>query len=163
MNSYADIINLDKILEKNDILLVIKIHPMAVFKKCEYKNIIIMDNTDIISRGVRLYEFVKEFDALITDYSSIYCDYLLLNRPIGFTLDDYSKYQNNRGFVFENFIEYMPGHHLYTIKDMYEFINDIASGKDFYKTDRDKVLPVFCKYIDGENCRRLAEFVGLSK
>lgn len=153
---------IDKVLSDNNILLVVKIHPMALFKQNNLKNIKIMTNSDIIPKGVRLYEFVKEFDALITDYSSIYCDYIMLNRPIGFTLDDYREYENSRGFVFDNQINYMPGHHVFSIENFIGFINDIAQGKDPYREERERMLPVFCKYIDGNNCERLANYAGLT-
>lgn len=161
-STYESLNRLNVILEKKKMLLVIKIHPMACFKKKSYKNIKIVTNNDIISQKVRLYEFVKEFDALVTDYSSIYCDYLMLDRPIAYTLDDYEKYENSRGFVFERFIDYMPGHHLYTQENMVEFINDISMNSDPYKDDRRKLLSVFCKFVDGKNCERLAKAVGLS-
>ena len=48
-------------------------------------------------------------DALITDYSSVYFDYLLLDKPIGFTVDDMELYIKDRGFIFNNPEEYMPG------------------------------------------------------
>lgn len=161
IEKYDDLDKLDKILSKRKVLLVIKIHPMALFKKRYYKNIIIVTNNDIIPKGVRLYEFVKEFDALITDYSSIYCDFLMLNRPIGFTLDDFEEYENSRGFVFDDFINYLPGQHLYFVKDIFKFVDNVAFGIDEFIEEREKMIPVFCKYTDGRNCEKLAEFAGL--
>lgn len=158
---YDDLNKLDQVLSEEQILLVIKIHPMAVFKKNECQNILIVTNDDIIPKGVRLYEFVKEFDSLITDYSSVYCDYLLLDRPIGFTLDDFEAYEKTRGFVFDNFINYMPGHHIYTVNDLISYVADIASGNDKYRDARRKITPVFCRFTDGKNCERLAKAVGL--
>lgn len=162
LKKYDDLAKLDEILDKKGALLVIKIHPMAIFKKHFYKNIITITNNDIIPKGIRLYEFVKEFDALITDYSSIYCDFLMLNRPIGFTLDDFEQYNNSRGFVFDNFIQYMPGQHLYYIKDVFQFIDNIVNEVDEFIEERKKMIPIFCKYTDGKNCEKLVKFVGLT-
>lgn len=57
-------------------------------------------------------------DALITDYSSVCVDYLIVDKPIAYTLDDYEVYKQTRGFVFEDPHEYMPGHHLYRFSDL---------------------------------------------
>ncbi len=39
---------------------------------------------------------------LVSDYSSVAIDYLLLDRPLGFTLDDYEAYTESRGWVFDD-------------------------------------------------------------
>ena len=158
----SDLKKLDDLLHELNVLLVIKVHPMALFKEYFFRNIITITNNDIIPKGVRLYEFVKEFDALITDYSSIYFDYIILNRPIGFTLDDYEKYKSTRGFVFDNMIEYMPGHHIYSFDDMKQFIVDVRNEIDMYENQRIKYKRLFQKYEDN-NCKRLARFVDIEK
>lgn len=49
-----------------------------------------------------LYNFLGEVDVLITDYSSIYFDYLMYNRPILFYCFDYDYYlTKDRGFNFD--------------------------------------------------------------
>lgn len=85
----------------------------------------------------------------------------MLNLPIGFTLDDFEEYENSRGFVFDNFINYLPGQHLYFVKDIFKFVDNVAFGIDEFIEEREKMLPIFCKYTDGRNCEKLAEFAGL--
>ena len=160
--SYQDLKELNSFLEHIGVLLVIKVHPLAQLKVGLLKNIIVLKNEDIISKWVRLYEFVKEFDALITDYSSVFPDFLLLDRPIGFTMDDYEDYEKMRGFFFDNFKDYMPGHHMYNIDDIHKFVTDLVNGIDEYKEERKRVLPIFWKYTDGNNCKRLAKKIGIS-
>lgn len=51
-----------------------------------------------------LYRFVKDMDILITDYSSIYFDYLLLKKPIVLTPFDYEEYiKSERPLYFDYF------------------------------------------------------------
>lgn len=157
LDNYQKLREMDVILKRLNNLLVIKIHPYAKFKDIQLSNILMMKNDDILPKGVKLYEFVKDFDALITDYSSIYFDYMLLDRPIAFTLDDYQSYADNRGFVFENAKEYMPGSHIYNFKDMEQFVGEVTKGIDNYKQKRNQLMPEVCKYTDGNNCKRLAE------
>lgn len=42
-----------------------------------------------------LYEILPHTDLLITDYSSVYFDYLLLDKPIVFTPTDLGEYSKN--------------------------------------------------------------------
>ena len=96
-------------------------------------------------------------DGLITDYSSIGFDFLLVDKPIGFTLDDYEKYKNSRGFVFENPLEYMPGNHIYSLSDLLEFIKNVAEQKDEYKEDRAKVRSIAHNETE-DYCQRIIEY-----
>ena len=159
---YEDMESFNKFLNEKKVIVIIKAHPMSNLKNKEYSNIIIINNSDLRSKGVKLYEFISNFDALITDYSSVFPDFLLLNRPIGFTMDDYEEYERTRGFFFDDFKNYMPGHHMYNYEDMTKFINDLVVGKDDYQDARKKVLPVFWKYADNKNCERLLKTVGIS-
>lgn len=154
--------SLNDFLKEKKALLVIKVHPQAMYEfDGELSNIIIVNNNDIIPHGVRLYEFIKEFDALITDYSSVFCDFLVLNRPMAFTLDDLELYGNNRGFVFPKVENYMPGHHIKTMDDFLTFIDDCIADRDLYIEERKRVRPFFCAYSDGNNSKRLLERVGV--
>lgn len=156
-----DIAKFNRYLESKNVMVIIKAHPMSKLSNSKHSNIMIVNNDDLATKGIKLYEFLKDFDALITDYSSVFPDFLLLNRPIGFTMDDYEEYEKTRGFFFDNFKEYMPGQHMYTYVEMEEFIEDVVENNDVYKEQRESILPVFWKYTDGNNCKRLVETIGL--
>ena len=68
-----------------------------------------------------LYTLIKDIDVLITDYSSIYIDYLLLERPILFLPYDREAYLKTRGFNFD-YDEVTPGP---KPKSYAEFLNSI--------------------------------------
>ena len=95
-------------------------------------------------------------DALITDYSSIAVDYLLLDKPIAFTLDDYEEYKQLRGFVFKDALAYMPGHHVFETDQLEAFFDDICAGNDRYRDDRRRLMPRMQNPTDSY-CRRIAE------
>ena len=61
---------------------------------------------------------------------------MIVDKPIAFTLDYYEEEKKTRKFVFDDIREYMPGHHLYNITDMENFIDDISKGNDPYKDKR---------------------------
>jgi CDP-glycerol glycerophosphotransferase (TagB/SpsB family) len=161
LESTNDLIKLNDLLCDENIFLVIKIHEHSDFNKIDFSNIKSITNREILPKGVKLYEFVKEFDALITDYSSIFVDYLILNRPIGFTLDDYNSYLENRGFSIDNPINMMPGHHILNYEDFINFILDISNSYDKYEIDRYNILKLTNSYYDNKNCERLIKLAGI--
>lgn len=150
--------------KERNIVLIVKPHPSDKNEiRCEdrYNNIKVISNDNLQQRDVQLYSLLAHADALITDYSSVYCDYLLRDRPMGFIITDIEEYKNGRGFVFDTPLEYMPGSIISNEGEFMEFFNDIHLGKDRTKEKRDQLKLIFNKYDDGKNCERIAETIGL--
>ena len=163
LNGSEDLEELDHLLEELDMLLVIKKHPLQIgWKGTEEKlsNICYLSDGMLEKEKIRLYEVVGISDALISDYSSIAVDYLLLDRPIGYVLADYELYKEKRGYVFDDPLEYMPGEKLYDRKDIAEFLQHISDGTDLFRQERQKMLPLMHNKTDNY-CRRLAEYLEL--
>lgn len=93
-------------------------------------------------------------DVLITDYSSVYFDYQLLDRPIGFAIDDVEEYRRNRGFVFDNILDYMPGEKIYSFDELKTFFDHLHKGQDDYSEKRKKVNDLVNHWQDAGNCER---------
>jgi len=94
-------------------------------------------------------------DALLTDYSSIFVDYLLLQRPIIFYPFDLKEYDNLRGLVidFRNNIQ-TPGPKITKLLDIIEL-----SSEDFKDYDLKKSAHFFHKHIDNRATERVANFL----
>ena len=112
---------------------------------------------------MQLYELVACADALVTDYSSIYFDYLLLDRPIGFTCDDIDAYGGSRGFVVEDPFALMPGMKLKTYADFRAFAEKAAAGDDGFAAERERVNALVNADRDGQSAAHLARLLGLEK
>lgn len=151
-------------LKKQNVLLVFKLHHLQahlpVFKD-HFENILIVKDEEIKQLGMQLYQFINLSDAMISDYSSISVDYLLKDRPIIFTLDDYEQYDKSRGLIPQNAIDYMPGYHVYNQKELEESILEILQGIDSYKEERKKLLPLYHKYNDGKSSQRVLNAIGI--
>ena len=133
---------LDRVCVEKGLILIIKLHILQTNYNIDftkYSNILTISNQDLEQEGLDLYRFIKYTDALISDYSSIAIDYLVLNKPIAFALDDFDMYKKLRGFVFDNPLEFMPGHHVYNFEDLVLFLSDIADNKDPYINKRDVI------------------------
>ena len=105
---------------------------------------------------------MKISDCLITDYSSVYIDYLLLERPIFFYCYDIKNYQaKHRELYFDYYNEkFTPGK---KIKNENELIMTLVSflknNIDIYKKKRSISKKFFNKYSDNSNSRRIYKFI----
>lgn len=144
LDSDDDFDKLNRICKDNNIVLCIKRHPFQLkyaAEDLELSNILFIDNEFLNDNNIELYSFLRYSDALITDYSSIAIDYLLLDKPIGFTLADFDDYLKARGFVFKEPLKYMPGYHIYNKGEIKSMLLDIANNVDKYKADRTLIMP----------------------
>lgn len=77
-------------------------------------------------------------------------DYLLLDKPTGFTLDDFEEYRAKRGFIYENVLDYMPGNHIYTFDQLAQFLQELSAGIDTHSADRAAMCR--CMHVPSDCC-----------
>ncbi|MBE6757894.1 MAG: hypothetical protein E7552_05025 [Ruminococcaceae bacterium] len=138
-------------------MMLIKLHPMQVEIPAEtrtYSHIRFLRKT----AGL-LYHLVGEADALLTDCSSVYMDYLMLDRPIGFVFDDMAQYEANRGFVFDRPLEYMPGKTVQDYEGLTAFLHDVVAARDTFGEARRAVNEKINTYCDNNSSARLLKEV----
>lgn len=91
--------------------------------------------------------------ALITDYSSIFVDYLLLDKPIVFRVGDIEEYKKYRGLVIEyDGTTQVPGK---KVESLIEFV-DIEWEK---RENMREAQAFFYKYPDGKATERIGEYL----
>ena len=151
---------LNNVLVSHDIKLMVKIHAgqnLADYDDFSFSNLEILSDKEFNKRGYELYSLMQQTDFILGDYSSVYLQYLLLDKPIGFVIPDLEEYKERRGFIFENILDYMPGHIIQDREALYKFFEDISIGKDEYVGDRKRVRDIIHAYQDGNNCMRALE------
>ena len=162
---FKDICEIQKIndvLKKNNIILIIKLHPvqdLEVIDIPELSNIVCISHHDMIKNNISTNMLYPHAHALITDYSSAAFDYMLLNRPLGYIMDDIIDYK--LAVSTEKYNQFTPGAKINTIDDFIDFINDINMDIDAFKVEREKLIDYLFKYKDGNNCSRLVEIFNL--
>lgn len=160
LQSAEDLLKLDRACREKNLVILVKKHQYQQdfgIDHAALTNIRFIDNQTFSDHQIQMYEFLPRTDALISDYSSVAIDYLLIDKPIGFTLDDYESYKQTRGFVFEDPLAYMPGAHIYTLEELIRFVGDVAEGApDPYKAQRAEVRTHTNKYGD-DFCKRIIE------
>ena len=147
--------------KENKIHLLVKPHPADINAPAELRlsNLTVISNELLLKLDMQLNAILSYTDALITDYSSVFCDYLLLNRPIGFLISDLVEYEKGRGFIFDNIGNYLPGKKLMNEDDFMSFCEEIAQGIDNYEDERKKLSYIYNDYIDGDNCKRIVDYL----
>lgn len=110
-------------LQEQKIVFFTKLHPKSkvkeAFSEVSFSNIINID------AEVDPYTFLKQIDLLVTDYSSIYSDYLMLNRPSVLFPFDYEEYMSDEREFYFPYDEYMPEIKAYTMEELMEAIKAV--------------------------------------
>lgn len=158
-----DFAEINSKLRELGVKVVVKLHPLQdldQYHTTDLDHFVLLSHKEFVRRKMDLYKFMAQSDALITDYSSIFIDYLLLDRPIAFTEDDMDDY--TRGFVFDNPKSYQPGFRIKTKEDFLAFAESLVNGDDDYKSERKRVMALANDYHDGKFCKRALECVGIN-
>lgn len=118
-----------------------------------------LDNLIMLDDKMDIYPFMKLSDILITDYSSVFFDFLWLERPIVFYPYDLDSYKTlDRGLIFD-YEKMTPGPKAYRIQDLLkilcEAIDDPTSHHKYVEERRrikDYVFdnPKGCEQIAGD-------------
>ena len=162
----SDLMGLNEVLRNYNYRLIVKFHPFQNTGKCKQKNfsnLNIMSDEDLKKQNWNIYELLPQIDILLADYSSLFLQFLLLDKPMAFVMPDFDEYSKKRGFVFENPKDLMPGVKITTKKEFYNFLEDVSLGKDEYVLERKRVKKIMHKYSDDKSCERLVDFSKIKK
>lgn len=157
---------LNENLKKNNIVLLIKLHPHLLghgaIYEVDYSNIQVFGDNDLPPE-CSLYHLIGGVDAMLTDYSSVFTDFMLLDRPIAFIYDDFEEYSKKPGFAFERVELLMPGVHIHETKEFYSWLDDIANGIDKGAEERRTLNKFINFHNDNKNSLRVLQMTGLLK
>lgn len=155
-------LKLNNYLAENDVFLIIKIHPKQDLENLKIKdqsNIKVLTGETVKKLEIDNYALMKCADALISDYSGAAYEYLQLDRPIGYVLDDVNDYI--AGFVVEDIHTLIAGAEIYNFEQLESFIVNVVSENDSFKERREKIRNYIYEYHDANSSKRLAELLGL--
>lgn len=118
-------------LEKYKMKIVIKPHQsqdLSFIKVGKYSNIIYLTSDMLFNWNIQLYSILGEVDALITDYSSIYFDFLLMEKNIGLTVDDLEVYRTTVQLLYK-YDEVFKGTYIKNIDDLFDFLLEVKEER----------------------------------
>lgn len=151
-------------LAEYNMLLVIKIHASSIFDKKsiqELSNVRLLLDNDFVCKGVQIYDLLKDFDVLITDYSSVFLDYVICDKPMIFITDDIKEFTKRHGFFFENPLEFMPGPKVNNYDELIAGLDRIDVDSAKYRVKRAKVREFCHHFQDGQDASRMLKILGV--
>ena len=144
-----EITKLQLLLKSEDAVLGVKIHPNA--PPIDFGSMPILNLSDCPCPEVGL--FLRKADVLVTDYSSVWVDFLLLDRQIVNYCPDISNYKETRGFLYDYDLVF-PGKINVTfesfLKDLKISLSTSISSKQI------RIKHLFHAFLDGKNSERVS-------
>jgi len=137
----------------HNLLVVLKLHPFmhGQYRISQYHNIV-----EYAPRG-DVYPLMTHCDLLITDYSSIFFDFLLLNRPVVFFPYDLEQYLSHDRDMYFDYDAMTPGPKCRTYDELEMQIENFfqAEYQDKYAANRKKIRRYTHDHEDGLSHERL--------
>lgn len=114
-----DFDRLNELMMKKNRLFIMKLHPDSTFQfKHDYSNVILID------KDIDIYPLLPFTNCLITDYSSIYCDYILMRgKQTILFIPDYNDYITKSRELAYDYDEVMKGPRVSTFEELVTLLN----------------------------------------
>lgn len=155
-------IAINETAKNKKVLIVLKPHFAQDLDYCKDLNleyIKFIDDDFFFNNDLTSYSFVNSCDALLTDYSSIYFDYMLADKPIGVIWEDYEQYKSRPGFAIDMDYYMQGASKIFTMEDLINFINEIGDSIDLYSNERRKLRDEVHFSTDGQNSKRVVDYI----
>jgi CDP-glycerol glycerophosphotransferase (TagB/SpsB family) len=145
-----DYARLDAFARARRLCIIVKLHPLlaGLGPPRNYGRIIEYG----ADRDV--YPVLCETDLLITDYSSIYFDFLLLDRPMIFFACDLNRYRSEERPLLFDYDEMTPGPKAFSQPELEHAIARVLDGEDVHAGDRRRVRALAFDDADAGAMRR---------
>lgn len=144
---------LQKTMEILDGEFWIKAHPAAVSENIAISH---LSRIKMLPSNIDMYPLLKDSHALITDYSSIYIDYLLLDKPIYFYCFDLAHYLRTCRSMYFKYQDTTPGLKVETFESLLDGLND---SDDRFVLERQKIKTYFWGDNYKDSCKVLCEHI----
>lgn len=145
-------------MREHNVLLLVKQHPNMVSK------LSVLEETDVIKNiskaGYDPQVVIYHSDVLVTDYSSVWMDYLLLRRPLVFYF--YDDFEVEDAGCYYNLRDEFPNNWCESEDGLFEMIKEAFYNKSTLLPSNDEVSK-YHKYIDNKSCERYYEEIAKMK
>lgn len=161
--SLEDLQKLNSFLSEKNIYLVFKPHPrqdISSLKAAELSHVRIISDKYLARQDMQLYTVLAGSDGLITDYSSVFFDYLLLDKPIVTTVDDAQEWKQMTGFAFDldAFLDKATTRAA-TLEELLAFLADMDTESAAKAEGRREIRELTNMWQDGNSTKRVVQFV----
>lgn len=162
-NPYEEFEKLCKFCKENNLTLILRLHPYTYKKvrKTKIKKIIKKyDNVYWIDmpKEPDTMKLLAIADILITDWSSIYTDYFLTNRPIIYLDVEKERFFSKKGKS-EIPPEYRAGEIVHNNEEFYEALNIVLREGNRHKEKQEELLKIIHGNVDGKATERVTKVI----
>lgn len=137
-------------LQSLDAVLLVKLHPNT---RLDLDVLQGLSHVRLIDRHEDVYPLMRMTNTLITDYSSVYFDFLLLGRPIIFYAFDLEDYLKDCRDMYFSYLDVTPGALATSPNELLDAM--FTSEADKYSAARRHVREKFFEYQSGRATGRL--------
>ncbi len=150
-------------LETNDAYLLLRSHRMDdIAARAEKNRYGALTGGRVIAATSDVFEDVQELlpfvDILISDYSGIWVDYLLLDRPLIFVPYDLEEYEKKPGLLY-NYQHITPGPKVSTNEELIEAMRAYIQDPKKDSEKRACIRKIFHEYEDGLSYKRIYDLI----
>lgn len=162
VSGIGELERLQETLLRKRTLILFRPHPvqdLSAFTSRPLSQIRIADDRYLAKFGMTLYELLSQSDALITDYSSVYFDYLLTDKPIALTIGDLEEYFQHFTPAFSDYKANIAGFYAETFGELLDFLEQTADGEDRCREARRAAKARFHTDVSGNSAARIADIL----
>ena len=135
----------------DDCILLLKLHHMMdKYLTDDLKELSIPEDVEI-------NQVLAATDILITDYSSVFFDFMITQKPILFYAYDLETYENNRGLYVD--MKKLPGPLCKSTDELMDAVVQSNNISKKYSHIYEEYLKKYCYNDDGKACKRLADLL----
>jgi CDP-glycerol glycerophosphotransferase (TagB/SpsB family) len=146
---------LDACMARIGAKLFVKTHPDD-----RSKIVVHCDHIVQLPQATDIYDFLPHISALISDYSSIVFDFMLLNRPIIYYTPDLEEFLGSSRSLLFHPSEIAVGPMCSTFQELMKSLEDLAThGAESYAAQREEILPRLHTYLDARSNERVLELI----
>lgn len=131
--------------------VLVKVHPFVYKTALKYKEL----KPYLVPDSFDTNELLSVIDLLVTDYSSIFFDYLVTDKPMIFYSPDYEDYKNDRGFYIKP--DALPGPSVFNTDDLIKAVNHAKAHTSKYARQYQEFKDLYVPYEDGKVTERLID------
>ena len=133
--------------------VLIKVHPFLYQEAKDYPEIVPYLIPDVVDTN----QLLAVTDCLITDYSSIFFDFLVTDKPIFFYCWDDDLYDNERG----KYLTYdeLPGPVAFSVEELIQQLEKLPEMEEKYRESYRKFKQDYVPYDDGKVTEKIVEII----
>jgi len=152
-----DVKKLAKQLKKTNTMIYLRLHPYH--EKNLSGELLNCENIRLLGSSVvgDITQYLPDFDLLITDYSSIFIDFLLCHKPLIFFDYDLERYEKEIGFTVD-YKSHTPGPHPLTMAEALSEMEKLLTDEKYFSKERKTVSKKF-NSVQKPSCASLAELI----